>query len=384
MAGECTESSIATSSATPNWWPDLRTNSLSSWSSTTNPWHPHQNPNSNSSGEEDMSISNQSGLSVDSSRHLVDSSSANDFIGETASDSQLWSHILIDVGSREELNNTQEVGGNSTNLFASKSLSTGMFEPAYSDYLKKMDNSWEFANSPSFNNFDQKHFNGFNHGVMESERLTKLSNLVSNWSIAPPDSAGILNHQFDLSHMKQTMSNPTPFGGILNRNLGSFSCYGHDSKVKYEHQIGLSNSFVGDNKYYYGTSEVPCNTSTRSFSDVMNFSSFLSKPSVGIHGSKSRPRSLPDCKKQPSISTTQTVTRSSIRGQGLSTEGKKKRSEENSETALKKPKHDSSTVSSSKMQVPKVKLTDKITALQQIVSPFGKILHLFWGRQLDI
>lgn len=173
-----------------------------------------------------------------------------------------------------------------------------MFEPACSDYLKKMDNSWEFANSPSFNNFDQKHFNGFNHGVMESERLTKLSNLVSNWSIAPPDSAGILNHQFDLSHMKQTMSNPTPFVGILNRNLGSFSCYGHDSKVKDEHQIGHSNSFVGDNKYYYGTSEVPCNTSTRSFSDVMNFSSFLSKPSVGIHGSKSIPRSLPDCKKQ--------------------------------------------------------------------------------------
>lgn len=173
-----------------------------------------------------------------------------------------------------------------------------MFEPACSDYLKKMDNSWEFTNSPSFNNFDQKHFNGFNHGVMETKRLTKLSSLVSNWSIAPPDSAGILNHQFDLSHMKQTMSNPTPFEGILNRNLGSFSCYGHDSKVKDEHQIGLSNSFVGDNKYYYGTSEVPCNTSTRSFSDVMNFSSFLSKPSVGIHGSKSIPRSLPDCKKQ--------------------------------------------------------------------------------------
>lgn len=42
-----------------------------------------------------MSISNQSGLSVDSSRHLVDSSSANDFIGETASDSQLWSHVLL-------------------------------------------------------------------------------------------------------------------------------------------------------------------------------------------------------------------------------------------------------------------------------------------------
>jgi len=209
--------------------------------------------------------------------------------------------------------------------------------------------------------------------VIESERLTKLSNLVSNWSIAPPDSAGIINnHQFDLSHMKQTMSNPTQFGGILNRNLGSFSCYGHDTKVKDEYQIGLNNSFVEENKYYYGTSEVPCSTSARSFSDVMNFSNFLSKPSVDIHGSKLMSRSLSDCKKQPSMSTSQTVTRNTVRGQGITSEGKKKRSDENAETALKKHKNDSSTVSSSKMQVPKVKLGDKITALQQIVSPFGK------------
>jgi len=99
---------------------------------------------------------------------------------------------------------------------------------------------------------------------------------------------------------------------------------------------------------------------------------FLSKPSVDIQGPKLMSRSLSDCKKQPSMSTSQTVTRNTVRGQGITSEGKKKRSDENAETALKKHKNDSSTVSSSKMQVPKVKLGDKITALQQIVSPFGK------------
>ncbi|XP_076921239.1 transcription factor bHLH111-like [Bidens hawaiensis] len=39
---------------------------------------------------------------------------------------------------------------------------------------------------------------------------------------------------------------------------------------------------------------------------------------------------------------------------------------------LKKTKLETSTVSSTKVQIPKAKLGDKITALQQIVSPFGK------------
>ncbi|CAL5361809.1 unnamed protein product [Camellia sinensis] len=108
MPEECNETSIATSPATLNWWPDLHVSSLSSWSSNTNtnnnnPWQP-QNPNSNSSGEEDVSIStsftnasNQSSLSVDleSSRHIVESASANELIGKTASDNQLWSHVLL-------------------------------------------------------------------------------------------------------------------------------------------------------------------------------------------------------------------------------------------------------------------------------------------------
>ncbi|GMP92607.1 hypothetical protein CsSME_00042762 [Camellia sinensis var. sinensis] len=365
MPEECNETSIATSPATLNWWPDLHVSSLSSWSSNTNtnnnnPWQP-QNPNSNSSGEEDVSIStsftnasNQSSLSVDleSSRHIVESASANELIGKTASDNQLWSHVLLSIGNSGELNNTQEIGHN--NILSSKGLSTGMmFEPAC-DYLKKMDNSWEFTNPQSVINNFEKHFNGFNEGLIESERLNKLpSSLVNNWSIAPPDSeinSSIyrFSAQPDICHSKQSVSNPTTFSGSINRN-----------------------------------SDVPCN-GTRSFGDAMSSNSFLSKPIVGVHASKPslRSLSLSDCKKQgiqasshPTISTTShTVTRSNGRGgQGIASEGKKKRSEDNSETPTKKPKHDtSSTLSSSKMQVTKVKLGDKITALQQIVSPFGK------------
>ncbi|KAL7163160.1 hypothetical protein ACSBR2_039293 [Camellia fascicularis] len=365
MAEECNETSIATSPATLNWWPDLHVSSLSSWSSNTNannnnPWQP-QNPNSNSSGEEDVSIStsftnasNQSSLSVDleSSRHIVESASASELIGKTASDNQLWSHVLLSIGNSGELNNTQEIGDN--NILSSKGLSTGMmFEPAC-DYLKKMDNSWEFTNPQSVINNFEKHFNGFNEGLIESERLNKLpSSLVNNWSIAPPDSE-INNNiyrfsaQPDICHSKQSASNLTTFSGSINRN-----------------------------------SDVPCN-GTRSFGDAMSSNSFLSKPIMGVHASKPNLRSLnlSDCKKQgiqasshQTISTTShTVTRSNGRGgQGIVSEGKKKRSEDNSETPTKKPKHDtSSTLSSSKMQVTKVKLGDKITALQQIVSPFGK------------
>ncbi|XP_059649821.1 transcription factor bHLH111 [Cornus florida] len=415
---ECTESSIATTiSSTPNWWPDLHANSLSSWSSSTtntNQWHP-QNPNSNSSCEEDVSIStsftnasNHSGLSVDSSRRFIESAPANELIGEAASDNHLWSHVLLSVGSSGELHNSQDVRENLLDIVPPKNLSTGMFEPAF-DYLKKMDNSWEFTNPSSFNNFE-KQFNGFNETLIESERLNKLSNLVSNWSLAPPDPE--VNHQFDPNncHMKQTISSDSTISckGDINRNFGSLPCYGHDMKVENElqeveapngalfrrsfnssngigYQMGLNNSVVGDNmKYYYGMPDVPC-TNARSFADVISFgSNCLSKPLVDIHAPKPNLKSsnLSDCKKQdiqnspqfqqPTISKCHTLTRNNGRGQGITNEGKKKRSEENSDTVQKKPKQESSTVTSVKMQGPKVKLGDKITALQQIVSPFGK------------
>uniref|UniRef100_A0A5B7BDD8 BHLH domain-containing protein n=1 Tax=Davidia involucrata TaxID=16924 RepID=A0A5B7BDD8_DAVIN len=379
MAEECSESSVATSSSIPNWWPDLHASSLSSWSAnTTNQWQP-LNPNSNSSCEEDVSISttsftnasNHSGLSVDSSRRLFESASTNELIGETASvNHHLWNHVLLSARSSGQLNNSQDVG---------EKLPTGMFEPAF-DYLKKMDNSWEFTNSASFNNFE-KHSNGFNESLIESERPKKQSNLVSNWSIAPPDpevnislSSTLMDQYYsrsDLYHVKQMVSDS------INSNFGSFLCCDHDLKVENDYheiegpealfrrsfngngigyQMSLNNSLVGDNsKYYYGIPDMPCNNPT------------------------TKSLNLSDCKKQllptsapTTIATGHTLTRSSGRRQGITNEGKKKRTEVNSETVLKKPKHENSTVSSTKTQVPKVKLGDKITALQQIVSPFGK------------
>ncbi|KAL7216923.1 hypothetical protein ACSBR1_028782 [Camellia fascicularis] len=174
-----------------------------------------------------------------------------------------------------------------------------------------MDNSWEFTNPQSVINNFKKHFNGFNEGLIESERLNKLpSSLVNNWSIALLDSE-INNNLYrfssqpDICHSKQSASNPTTFSGSINRNSGSYSCYGQEMKVKDEHreieyQLGLYNSILGDsNKYYYGLPDVPCN-GTRSFGDVMSSNSFLGKAIVGVHASKPNLRSLnlSDCKKQ--------------------------------------------------------------------------------------
>ncbi|XP_021598702.1 uncharacterized protein LOC110604730 isoform X2 [Manihot esculenta] len=428
MAQECCESSVAISSCTPSsaaaagWWDVHHACSLSSWTnnSSCSPWHQQQpNPSSNSSCEEDVSIStsftnasNHSGLTVESSRRLVEpaASSPSEFMAEHASDSQLWSHILFGVGSNNgDLHNIQDVGENLLDALSSKSISTGIFEPAC-DYLKKMENNnWEFTNSPSFNTFEHKHVNGFSTdhlSSIESERVTKLSNLVNNWTIAPPDPGVAVSHETidpiacnislgsTVNHYSQpqTYSDSASCGTeILNTKSGFLSCYdGHDIKLEDErrhvespgyifrrsfnncngvgYDIGLSSgSVVADNsKYYYG---VPNNTcaSARNFTDVA-FNGRFNKPMIDIQGNTPCFKSLnsSDCRKQRG------QTSLPGRGKGSTSETKKKRSFDTSPAVLKKPKHESSTVSSAKMQVPKVKLGDRISALQQIVSPFGK------------
>ncbi|XP_065856958.1 transcription factor bHLH111 [Euphorbia lathyris] len=445
MAQECTESSVAISPVTPSgggWW-DLHyhhASSLSScWTSNdhnhsnnlSSPWH-QPNPSSNSSCEEDVSMStsftnasNHSGLTVESARRLVEpsASSPTELMGEHASDTQLWSHILLGVGSNGEPQNNQDVGENLLDALSSKSISSGIFEPAC-DYLKKLDSNWEFTTNPSsLNNFD-KHMNGFTttsdhhhhhhphhhqHELIENERVTKLSNLVSNWSIAPPDPGLVSNCEFDpitcnislnssMNHFSQpqNFSDSTPYATGMNRVSG----FSHGLKVEnvetqggyvmrrpfgsnindggYSFGMNNSNSGMGDNgKCYYGV--VPAaggdtsNTCTtaRNFTDGINFNVRLHKPLMDVHGHKPSFKSLAlsDCRKQG----LQTSLRTG-RGQGITTsEAKKKRSDDNPDTILlKKPKHDTSTASSVKMQAPKVKLGDRITALQQIVSPFGK------------
>ncbi|XP_031283216.1 transcription factor bHLH111-like isoform X1 [Pistacia vera] len=420
MAKECTESSVTTSPSPPNWWDLHHATSLSSWNNTgSTPWH-QQNINSNSSCEEEVSIStsftyasNQSGLTVDSSHRLVhEPASSTELIGEHTPDNHLWSHVLSSVGSNGDLHNSQDVGANLLDALSSKSISIGIFEPAY-DYLKKMDTNWEFTNSSSFNDFD-KHLNGgFSESSTENERLNKLSNLVSHWSIAPPDPeinrhfdpqtcnislSSSMDHQYNsqpnFCHMKPRLfADSTPSG--TTRNSGILSYYGHhDLKVENEHQDcdtptsfigksfntgGLGNNHVGlnstnsmvegDNKYYYGMSHSQYCTNARNFADAITLSSRLTKPLIDIHVPKPYFKSLnlSDCKKRTSSPTT-------MNGRERGTnEWKKKRSEQNSEAVLKKPKTESSASSSLKVnKAPKVKLGDRITALQQIVSPFGK------------
>ncbi|WCJ33736.1 basic helix-loop-helix (bHLH) DNA-binding superfamily protein [Euphorbia peplus] len=437
MAQECSESSVAISPVTPPggvWW-DLHyhhhASSLSScWTSNDHnhnntPWHHQPNPSSNSSCEEDVSMSasftnasNHSGLTVDSARRLIEpsASSPNELMAEHASDTQLWSHILLGVGSNGEQENNQDVGENLLEALSSKSISSGIFEPAC-DYLKKLDSNWEFTNNPSsLNNFD-KHMNGFStsdhhhqhhHGLIENERMTKLSNLVSNWSIAPPDPGLVSNCEFDpitcnisLNSSLNHFSQPQNFSDSAScaTGINRVSGFSHGLKVEnverqggygmrsfdgnlngggYNFGLKNSSSGLGDNgKGYYGVVPDDNNnnntcTAARNFRDGINFNVRLNKPLIDVHGHKPSFKSLTlsDCRKQG----LQSSLRPTGRGQSITGEGKKKRSDhDNSETTvLKKPKHETSTASSVKMQAPKVKLGDRITALQQIVSPFGK------------
>ncbi|RZB88244.1 transcription factor bHLH111 isoform X5 [Glycine max] len=412
MTEESAGNTVATSITPFNWW-YLQANSLSSWNDTNSTWSNQPNPNSSSSCEEDISVStsftnasNHSSLTVESSRRLIEppAPSSTELMGEHASDNQLWSHVLSGVGSDGELHNSQEIGENFLDALSSKSMTSTMFQPVC-DYLKKLDHtSWEYNGSTSLNSFE-KHLNGFSEAMLENnERLTKLSNLVSTWSIAPPDpevsshfdpqktnnmslSSNSMDHHFpQFEHFKQ------PFEEA-SRNSGVFpNCYDHDMKVKQEYHAsevspgsvfgkplnanGYRNGFnslsvVDSCKLYHDMPNI--SSCTRNFSDVISFNSRLGWPVIGVHGQKPSMKYLnvSEPKKQ-GLQTPSPPIRTNVNGKGEGTtrEVKKKRSEESSDAMLKKPKQDTSTASSSK--APKVKLGDKITALQQIVSPFGK------------
>ncbi|XP_057425431.1 transcription factor bHLH111 isoform X2 [Lotus japonicus] len=415
MTEDCGGNTVATSTTPLSWW-YLQANSLSTWNdSNKHAWNSQINPNSSSSCDEDISVSstsftnasNHSSLTVESSRRLVEPphapSSSNEFMREHASDNQLWSHVLSGVGSNGELHNSQEIGENFLDALSSKNMASAMFEPAC-DYLKKLDTSWDYSGSTSFNSFE-KHLNGFSEALIENnERLTKLSNLVSTWSIAPPEPE-VSSHQLDPQTNNMSLNSsmdhhhyPQPFGdssscsieGVNSKDSsGMFPFYDQEMKVKQEYhhaseavlgksfnangyQNGLNSLSVGDNsgKFYHGFPNLsPC---TRNSSDVISFNNRLGRPvNVGIHAQRPNMKysNLSESKKQ-GLQTPSQMRTNNGRGEGTIREVKKKRSEESSEAISKKPKQDTSTASSSK--APKVKLADKITALQQIVSPFGK------------
>ncbi|XP_024988578.1 transcription factor bHLH111 isoform X2 [Cynara cardunculus var. scolymus] len=370
MAEQCNQNSVATSSAA-RWWPDVHTSSLCSWTGggadygSNPPCNNPQDPNSNcSGGEEDVSIStsfttnasNNSGLSMESSRQLVEKSSTNDPYGEAVSDNHhLWNQVLLGVGATGELQN----------------ISTRMYEPAC-DYLKKIDSGWEFSSPTNLHHFE-KNFSGFNDGLYQSKNPAS----VTSWSIAPPDVE--ISPQFDqYSGQFTAIKNEHTESDIEREGLFRRGLSSHPM----EYQVGINNMVVGDNtKYYYsGMPNLEC-ANGRGFADLVAFGSCLNKP-LSESNMSSKPimnsMNLPDLRKQAIHTSYQpmrprgnTPAKINGRGNGVANEGKRKKSEDHpAGSLLKKPKLETSTVSSTKH--PKPKLEEKITALQQIVSPFGK------------
>ncbi|XP_047342593.1 transcription factor bHLH111 isoform X2 [Impatiens glandulifera] len=402
MAEECTQQIPlgAATSSMPNWWPDLHASSLSSWGScnTNSAANNHQ---LSGGCEEDVSIStsnftnasNHSGGGGGGGLSSVDSSRHDHLIGDSSSDhTNLWRHLLLNSGSSLELNNSHGLGDNMSNTMSSKCSTNGMFEPV-SNYLKKIETNWDYTHE--HNHFaNQTHLN-----INGSERLSNLSNLVNNWSIAPPTTPSETMN-INLCHMKQPIN-------INSKNLfGSFLPYGHHDDIKmvndglhrqqfdcnrvveYGQQMGSydhnePHHVVEDikGKYgYHGMTDLPVG----SFTDAISYGSTttaLCKPThkaSNFSTSSNRKNGLRSSNLSYDSSTRSSSHSQGSRGgggarggHGIPNEGKKKRNEENPETNnTKKPKNENSTVSPTK--VPKVKLTDKVTALQQIVSPFGK------------
>ncbi|KAK4261649.1 hypothetical protein QN277_004614 [Acacia crassicarpa] len=369
--------SVATSSATPliNWWDVHATSSLSSWNTTL--------------------YSNSSSCCED---HHLSSVSA-----PSSDNNHLWTHVL-GVESNEEIQNSGE-----TNLMEEVSCKSIMYEPAC-NYLKQLDTTWDYnhhnnhsssssINSNNTTTFDHKYLhdnNGFNDesAVLESDE--RLSKLVTTWSIAPPHQTNHNTTHFDPSHNDNT--DHVTLSSCMDHS-GVFSSYAAlDMKVKQEHhhhhhaslsegslayhQNNNNNGYNNNSSHHQYGMMMP----TRNLTDVISFTGRIGRPIIGIHALKPSFRpplsslmttTVSDhSKKQLFHTSSLPKTRASNgRGQGSSTtEVKKKRTDDSSSQAiLKKPKQDtSSTASSTKVQAPKVKLGDRITTLQQIVSPFGK------------
>ncbi|KAK9051177.1 hypothetical protein SSX86_027803 [Deinandra increscens subsp. villosa] len=259
-------------------------------------------------------------------------------------------HVLYsDVGSTGELQN----------------IPTRMFESAACDYLKKIESGWEFSSPQNINQFQNK----------------MIPSTVNSRSIGAPEDE-ISQQQFDHDQYigqfttiknEPQDSNSIQCDGLFRRRMLS----GH--AIDYEAAI-QNQMVVGDNhhkSYYDGMSDMVCSNG-RGFVDLLAFGSCVNKPSLDGNMSSKSMMNLPDRRKpaadsyQPIRPRSSTVTKFSGRGNGAVNEGKKKKSEDHSGPPLKKTKLETSTVSSTKVQIPKAKLGDKITTLQQIVSPFGK------------
>ncbi|WOL16852.1 hypothetical protein Cni_G25640 [Canna indica] len=400
VAAEASVSSSSAAAAAGNWWESRVNNSFSSssWSASTSisrRWAPPSTRHADLSSsppsydDADLSVSNATSFTHASGHEALsmDSSSA-DLSGEPVMENHLWSQVLLNnIGTASEVQNGHEDGENSLNQVG---LRREVFNPAC-DYLKKMDSHWDLINPSSFNCLE-KHLNSYAASISngEGETSTHLSDLVSNWSIAPPNNStspsnSMAHYLANInSHVKHEIpiSSQSPFSSnLMVGDQSSASSYppsyqespfflrqqNPNSSMRY--QIGD----LKDNSFCSGMMEAidPSSNRRSTFSDGITFGRCLSKKApMELRGLKGSVKSSELCDGNKEEYESSRILRNG-RVSGTA-EGKKKRSEDTSESH-KKSKFDSLMVSSSqKMQVPKVKIAEKISALQQLVSPFGK------------
>ncbi|CAN6218778.1 unnamed protein product [Urochloa humidicola] len=389
--------------------------------------HHHHGRTATSSGgggaDDDLSASNattmtsftNSGLSMDSS---------------VASESHLWSQVLMGAGgevgrSMQAVHDAHDDSENFLELLNSRTLAPELFaEPPACDYLKKMEYGTSHAAAGGGwpeHQFTaaalEKHLSSGGYGAALAhqqhhhhaaagggapERLTaNLSDLVSNWSIAPPNpcladghhrggggaAAACDNVNAAVAAMGHGGGKAGLFldsggghGGAMLQQEGGGAGAGQEflrPATGYSSMLGLSSSRM------YGaggdvTMDVPWGNNAgaaRSLSDLISFGG--GAPPGNKPEQPPAAKAQAEYKKQGQEISSPAKTSSGGGGSKASgSEGKKKRSEEQqgSDGNTKKSKSEASSPTSSLKgsQVPKVKLGDKITALQQIVSPFGK------------
>ncbi|KAF8700760.1 hypothetical protein HU200_034116 [Digitaria exilis] len=347
---------------------------------------------------------NHSGLSMDSSV-VPGADHHHHAAAAVAAESHLWSQVLMgaaggEVGRsmQQAVHDAHDDSENFLELLNSRTLAPELFaEPPACDYLKKMeyrssshggggggwpDHHQQFTAAAAM---EMKHLSSgggygatlahHHHHAAAPERLTaNLSDLVSNWSIAPPNPslAGAA-----AACDKNEMGGGGHGGAMLHEAAGGGG--GQEflrPTAGYSSMLGLSSS----SRMYGGGAgmEVPWGNNAgtaRSLSDLISFGGAppLGKTEQTAAATATKAQSEYNKKQGQEISSP--AKTSSGGGSKGSSEGKKKRSEEQqgSDGSTKKSKSEASSPTSS-LKVPKVKLGDKITALQQIVSPFGKLL----------
>ncbi|KAL5199039.1 hypothetical protein ABZP36_002551 [Zizania latifolia] len=401
------------------------------------PHHPHHRTSSSSGGaEDDLSDShaiitsftnastNHSSLSMDSSSEAAAAAAA----AAAAESHLIWNQVLMGAGgevgrSMPAVHDAHDDSENFLELLNSRTLAPELFaEPPACDYLKKMEYSGAGGGGGGWPDHQftaaalvEKHMSsaaGYGGALAHHhhhhhasaggapERLTaNLSDLVSNWSIAPPnpclgDAHGhhcVGSAPCDNPAVAAAMGGSKQAGGFLDSGgnvvkhemsgamlqeaSGNSSTSGQDFLRPMELAAGAGgySSMLGLNSRMYGggvnaAMDVPWGSNNagaaRSLSDLISFGGALDKPAAPQSSAPA------DYKKQQQGQ--QEISSPAKTSSSGGKEGKKKRSEEQGgpEGNTKKSKHEAT--SSLKSQVPKVKLGDKITALQQIVSPFGK------------